>query len=756
MFLNDVIKGVDVLSLLPFFSSLKKCLAKKWESNRIRSRTTRPSDRGLAPRFNERKIIEYIGALESGGDDQFLLYRVIGNDLFPRHKKGQSRSNLEFILRHESKLDDCEKRFVVNRIVDPDEENKIIDMLESVNAKYIHIPFDLDAYQSLPLDVEGVPVEYLPTGKRFSRLSAAQQSRIWMRLCRHKNNYVMNNNGARNAALRDGKKQAKWVLPWDGNCFLTVEGWEEIVAAIKDKSESPYFVVPMARIASNESLLQSGYRPKADEEPQMIFRCDSAEEFDEACYYGRRPKVELFWRLGIPGKWDRWHIEPWDLPCPDYSQDAGAFAKAGWVARLFSGQAHLEKGSSGLVDRGLARNEAIAALLNKLDGEGFLSGYDAKRLCYVPVVASGGTISETLRHTLLSTAKEALSRGPYSVVDKKTLPPSHNPHDYWHPAPYFWPNPIPIPRLPYIRRDGKRVPGTRLYEPMSENYDRTRLQRLFDDTFVLTLAGSVSQDERYDAHAASLVRTWFLNSDTAMAPHLDYAQVRKGWNKNRGSSSGIIEAKDFYYFLDAVRLLEQRGKLAQSESSAFREWLAKYLHWLRTSPQGVKERASQNNHGTYYDLQVGAIAAFLGEDTLLRHTLRDSRFRIVQQFAADGSQPEELKRTTTAHYCCFNLQGWIHLAQLADSCGEDLWSFEGPQGQSLCRAMEWLLPHIDKEWPFQQIDKFDSERFYPIYFAYHSHYGTMSGLQNSKIPGPEDVKPLFFPHDGIRPFWQLS
>ncbi|WP_254277425.1 alginate lyase family protein [Halomonas sp. 3H] len=687
---------------------------------------------------------------------EFLLCRIIGNDLVPRHKKGQSRKNLHFILKNEPDLKGCKKCFVVNRIVDSEEEKQIIGMLKAANVEYIHIPFQLEKYQALPLDIEGVPRDFLPTGTLFSQLTAAQQSRIWMRLYRHKNNYVMNNNGARNAALRAGKAQAKWVLPWDGNCFLTDEAWREIVAGIGDQTECRYIVVPMARIPSNESLLEKDYRPQADEEPQMIFRCDSAEEFDEACYYGRRPKVELFWRLGIPGKWDHWHIEPWDIPCPGYSDDAGAFATTGWVARLFSGQGHLEKGKSGLVDRGLARNEAIANLLDRLDGEGYHSRYDAKHLCYVAEVASNGVASETLRQTLLSAADGALSRGPYSVVDKKTLPPSNNPHDYWHPAPYFWPIPLPIPGLPYIRRDGKRVLGTRLYEPMSDNYDRTRLQRLFDDTFVLTLAGIVSQDERYNAHAACLVRTWFLNPETAMAPHLDYAQVRKGWNKNLGSSSGIIEAKDFYYFLDAVRLLEQSGKLTQSESCAFREWLSMYLHWLRTSPQGLKERASQNNHGTYYDLQVGAIAAFLGEDTLLRHTLRESRFRIVHQFAADGSQPEELKRTTTAHYCCFNLQGWIHLAQLADSCGEDLWNFEGPQGQGLRKAMEWLLPYMNKEWPFQQIDAFDTERFYPIYYSYLSQYGKMSGLEQLDIPRQEEVKPLFFPHDGIRPFWQLS
>ncbi|MFQ3787563.1 alginate lyase family protein [Halomonas sp. A29] len=689
-------------------------------------------------------------------NENFVLYRIIGNDLPPRHRTGQALENLKFILEHEVDFPNCEKRFVVNRIVNAEVENSILEVLNNSGYQYLHIPFEYDKYRENVLDITGVPAEFAPYSRKYSRLSRAEKSRLQMRLLRYKNNYVMNNNGARNTALQEGKKLAKWVLPWDGNCFITPNAWEEIVNDIISHSDKLYFLVPMARMTSNFSLLEENFRPIAEEEPQLIFRHDSGEEFDANFFYGRRPKVELFWRLGIPGAWDCWPIEPWDLPCPEYSKDAGKYASAGWVARLFSGQTELENKDTALIDRGVARNNAIESLLVELDKGGLSEGEFLERLVFINFSELNDPDKgyKGLLQILQGAADAAMQRGPYSVIDKKTLPPSKNAHDYWHPSPYFWPN--PITRLPYIRRDGKRVPGTRLYEPMSDNYDRTRLQRLFDDTFVLTLAGSVSQDEQYDDHAAKLVRTWFLNPETAMAPHLDYAQVRKGWNKNRGSSSGIIEAKDFYYFLDAVRLLEQRSKLTQSESNAFREWLSKYLHWLRISPQGVKERAAQNNHGTYYDLQVGAIAAFLGEDTLLRHTLRDCRFRIVQQFATDGSQPEELKRTTTAHYCCFNLQGWVHLAQLAESCGEDLWSFEGPQGQSIRRAMEWLLPYMDKEWPFQQIVEFDSERFYPIYYSYLSRYGKMNGLEHLEVPRQEEVKPLFFPHDGIRPFWQLN
>ena len=73
---------------------------------------------------------------------------------------------------------------------------------------------------------------------------------------------------------------------------------------------------------------------------------------------------------------------------------------------------------------------------------------------------------------------------------------------------------------PYVRRDGRRVPGTSLYDPLSDNYDRTRLQRLFEDTLVLAFAWHFHRKRRYAEHAAALVRTWLLTPETAMSPHL--------------------------------------------------------------------------------------------------------------------------------------------------------------------------------------------------------------------------------------------
>lgn len=688
--------------------------------------------------------------------DGFFLCRIIGNDLVPRHRKGQARRNLAFILRHEEEFPECEKFYFVNRIVDPEEERKIIRILEDAGASFERIPFRREEYDKATWDIDGIPLEFAPHKLAFAELSPARQGRIISRLNRHRNNYVINNNGARNIALRMGRERAKWTMPWDGNCFLAPQAWEKIRGSIESNPEIPFRIVPMARITRNMDLLSEAFEPVAREEPQIVFSPDSRLQFDEEYFYGRRPKVELLWRLGVPGKWDEWLIEPWDLNCPPYSEEAGRFAEVAWVARLFSGEETLEASNKGrgLVDRGLARVTAVTSLFDKLDRDRFSSICDPSRPVFLDE-ARLINMPAALKTQISDKAYEALGRGPHAVTDKTSLPPSGNPHDYWHPAPYYWPHPLGLPGLPYVRRDGRRVPGTRLYEDLSDKYDRTRLQRMFDDTYVLAMATSAGLGNRFATHAAKLVRAWFLEPSSAMNPHLEYAQVRRGHNENRGSSSGIIEFKDLYYFLDAVRVLENGNFLTSEDSAGFRKWLGQYLDWLRSSTQGRKERASSNNHGTYYDLQVASIAAYLGDYLLVRDTLRDSRFRICEQFANDGSQPNELSRTTTAHYCCFNLQGWIHLANLAASVGEDIWNFESASGQGLRVALEWLLQYKGADWPHRQIDSFDADRFLPIWYAFCRQFGSAED-QGQAFLEVSDAKPIFHPHDGIRPFWQIG
>lgn len=697
--------------------------------------------------------------------DTFVLYRIIGNDLHPRHKKGQSRENLCFILENEPDFEDCEKKFIINRIIDQNEEQAIIKLLKDHKREHIQIRFDPGEYRKIGFDTDCFPEPGYLSSNKFEAFDNIKKERATVAIYRLKNNYVMNNNGARNAALRDGRERAKWVLPWDGNCFITTKAWERILVDVTVSPYLKYFVVPMARVLDNKQLLSKGFTPEPVEEPQIIFRSDAKEEFDEVFCYGRRPKVELFWRLGVPGKWDHWpKDDSWDQKRLPESIEARQFGVAGWVARLFSGMKDLElENKQSITKRVIARNEAIISTLHYVDTmvagmsndnpTSFWSDIlEAECLKYK---ADDDPALSNVVGRLISDAEDALTRGPYSVTDKTTLPPSGNVNDYWHPAPYWWPNPDMLDGLPYIRKDGERAPGTRMYEPESEKYDRTRLQRVFDDSITLALAWKFSGEKKYVEHSAGILDRFFVNSATQMTPHLKYGQVKMGHNKNKGSSTGVIEMKDMYFYLDAVRMMTSAGVVSNDTLGSFKDWLKTYLDWLLDCPQGKGECRAINNHGTCYDLQVASIASFLDEKSVLFETLARAQSRISQQFAPDGSQPDELKRKTTAHYCFFNFQSWLNLAEIASLWNVDFWTYEASNGASLVKGARWLMSHMGKEWPYQQIDEFNIERFYPIWFVVSAR--TMDLPEVRRCPDSKyKVKPKFFPHDGIRPFWNLG
>ncbi|GFE66224.1 alginate lyase family protein [Litoreibacter roseus] len=681
----------------------------------------------------------------------YAFIRIIGNDLPPRHQTGQSLKNVQFILENEPDFPNCEKLWLLNRIRNQDDEVAIVQALEAAGHEYIKIPFSLDEYAAAPLDFSLFPSHQYIFGREFHDLDLPAQDRGITSIYRHRNNYAMNNNGARNAALEWGRSRAKWVLPWDGNCFVTGEDWDRFVSDIASQEDHRYFVVPMVRLASNDVALDRMDPDDATEEPQIAFRCDAGEMFDGSFPYGRRPKVELLVRLGVEGPW-RWNkLDPWDLKANKPVPDSHLIGKAGMVRRLDSGRNDLEiGGKEGREERAFARNDAIVDVLRVLDKEVLdTRGYDPKRPVFfgretLEHLGAGKTSIQTqqVRHA----ANEALGRGPFSVFDKTELPPSGNKADYFHPAPYWWPNPKTKDGLPYVKRDGERLPGTVLYAPESKAYDRTRLQFLFDDAVSCGLAWAVFGDNKYRDHAKRLVETWFLEEESAMTPHLRYAQLRRGHDNDEGAKSGIIEFKDIAYLLDAVRLIDDPALTDQ-----LADWLRHYRDWLVSSEQGQGERRALNNHGVFFDLQLASIAAFLGDADTLLDCYFASTGRLTGHFEEDGRQPHELKRSMTEHYCAFNLHGWLSLYMLYKSCGFPV--EHQPEFARVGQGATWFLGHRDAPWPYEQISEFDDDRYAAVVlFA--------SALDLGVSTEPRDLnlatqKPLFHPHDGVPPFWSL-
>ncbi|WSQ06935.1 alginate lyase family protein [Streptomyces sp. NBC_01231] len=307
--------------------------------------------------------------------------------------------------------------------------------------------------------------------------------------------------------------------------------------------------------------------------------------------------------------------------------------------------------------------------------------------------------------TLTARADKWLNQGPWTVVDKPRPAPGGDVHDYLSQAPYWWPSTPPTSDnpwgCPYVQRDGERNPE------VDTGTDRQDVEKVFDSAYDLSLAWYYTGEKRYAVKAGQILRTWFLDPATKMNPNLNHAQFIPC--KYDGRAIGIIDFSQSYTsVLDALAIMDTGAAgWTRTDRTGMAQWNTDFLDWLKNSDFGKQEGAATNNHGTFYDMQVAALAYATGDKDLARRTVLSARStRIAPQIAADGSQPQELARTRSWHYSTFDLVAYTRLAAIGGHVGVNLWKYRGPDGQSLFKAVDYLLPAATgaAAWPHPELE----------------------------------------------------
>ena len=339
--------------------------------------------------------------------------------------------------------------------------------------------------------------------------------------------------------------------------------------------------------------------------------------------------------------------------------------------------------------------------------EGYSASFGGRRTFYLPPdilarLKAGLTSDPAIRtayERLIARADAALKRGPYTVTDKTTVPPSGDKHDYLSVGPYWWPDPAKPDGLPYVRRDGEINP-----DRSTDKYDLTDLEAMSSDIELLGLAYYYSDDPKYPAHAARLLKTWFLDPATRMNPNMDFGQAVPG--REKGRAEGVIDTTRLQRVIDAIGLIGPAKALSAADQSGLEKWFGDYVEWMRTSANGKAEDAARNNHALWFDAQATQFALFARRPDIARQVVDAfPARRIAPQFTADGSLPQELIRTRTLHYSIYAMLAAYDVAEMGSCIGVDLWNHQGDQGRGLKRATDFLAPYSGRldTWPHQEL-----------------------------------------------------
>ena len=324
------------------------------------------------------------------------------------------------------------------------------------------------------------------------------------------------------------------------------------------------------------------------------------------------------------------------------------------------------------------------------------------------VVNQNDSIAQDFLKKIVDEADSVLVERPRSVTEKNQFPPNGTIHDFFALARYEWPNPNTSDGLPYVSRDGHTNPETFLIR------DKWYIEEMVKRVMILALASYFTDNPKYTSKAEELLRVWFLNNDTYMNPSLNYGQYERG--KGRLNPSGVMDAHDLPYLVDAVGMLELSPKWNKNVKDGLVLWFTNYLYWLMNSDLAQREGQRKNNHGTYYAVQVSAIAYFVNKPEITKDVLtstmqhltsaplEDVSKLITVKINPDGTQPFEIRRANSLHYHIFNLYGLVLLARIGDLAGVDLWNYQ-IQGTGLRKALDFVIPYAldTQSWPYSQI-----------------------------------------------------
>jgi hypothetical protein len=219
----------------------------------------------------------------------------------------------------------------------------------------------------------------------------------------------------------------------------------------------------------------------------------------------------------------------------------------------------------------------------------------------------------------------------------------------------------------------------------------------------LAAAYAITHDERYAKQASAHIQAWFVTTETALTPTLEFAQVAT--SAKTGRPEGVIEGLPLVEIAQSVPFLSSSEAFSSSLLDGITKWFTSYLEWLNTSRMAGLARDMRDHNGSSWLLQAAACAKLNLKDdralTTLRHQFRSSTLRA--QISFDGNFPRELSTANPYRNSLFNLDMLAGVCDLLSTRFESVWTYELQDGPGMRNAVARYFPFIANRggWPYK-------------------------------------------------------
>jgi len=356
-------------------------------------------------------------------------------------------------------------------------------------------------------------------------------------------------------------------------------------------------------------------------------------------------------------------------------------------------------------------------------------------------------IIDLLRNEIISRADKVLNEAPQTLTMFVCKRSAGGIHDFYSEGDYWWPDPA-NPEGPYIQKDGMTNPDNFIDH-------RKAMIRLSQIVGSLASAYKITGNEKYVTQAFVHLKAWFADTATRMNPSLQYSQAIKGRFTGRGI--GIIDTIQLMEVAQGIIAMQNAKCIDKQLLYSIKSWFSDYLRWLTTHQYAKDEMNAKNNHGTCWVMQVASFAKLTGNKEILEFCrARYKETLLPDQMAADGSFPQELRRTKPYGYSLFNLDAMTMICQILSDDKNDLWNYKTSDGKSIRKGIEFLYPFVaDKskwtfnhdvmywdEWPIAQpflifgANKFNEKQWFTTWSALKHFPEVEEVIRNLPVRNP--------------------